>query len=70
MVTNMSVIPNPFNTSLSITYSLPSTSNISLAIHELLGNRVATLVNKRKPVGNYTVQWDATNIPAESISSG
>jgi hypothetical protein len=33
-----------------------------LAIFDVLGNEVATLVNKEKPAGSYSVEFDATNL--------
>jgi hypothetical protein len=38
---------------------------VDLSIYNVLGQKVATLVNKKQPAGSYKVQWDAS-----SISSG
>jgi len=52
--------PNPFNSRTIINYELPTTNEVDLAIYNLLGQRVATLVNERKRAGSYQVEWDAS----------
>jgi hypothetical protein len=54
--------PNPFNPITTIKYSLPTTSDIRLDIYDILGRKVATLVNNEQPAGNYQVTWNADNV--------
>ena len=54
--------PNPFNPFTVIAYQLPSASNITLKVYDVLGKEVAILVNEKKPAGNYEVEFDATNL--------
>ncbi len=54
--------PNPFNPKTMISYQLPMTGEVELSIYNLLGQKVATLVNKNQPTGIYNVEWDATNL--------
>ena len=53
--------PNPFNPKTVISYALPVTCHLDLSIYNLLGQKVATLVNKKQPAGGYKVEWDATD---------
>lgn len=54
--------PNPFNPSTNIRYDIPSEMNVRLAVYNVLGQRVATLVNEVQTGGQYEVQFDARNI--------
>ena len=54
--------PNPFNPSTKIQYTLPKNTFVKLIIYDVLGNIVATLVNKEQPLGTYTVNFIADNI--------
>ncbi len=51
--------PNPFNPTTIISYQLPSFSNVDLSIYNLLGQKVATLVNERQRAGYHQIEWDA-----------
>ena len=54
--------PNPFNPSTSIQYQVPSISQVSLKVFDILGNEIETLVNEEKPAGIYQIQFDASNL--------
>ena len=54
--------PNPFNPSTVIHYSLPEASDVTLAVYDMLGREVASLVDDRKSAGNYEVSFSATNL--------
>jgi len=51
--------PNPFNASATISYGLPTMSDVTLEIFNILGQRVAALVNGQQPAGYYQVIWNA-----------
>ena len=52
--------PNPFNPSTSIRYALPSSANVKLTIHDILGREIATLVNEEQSAGWKEVVWNAS----------
>ncbi len=53
--------PNPFNPVTNIDFSIPVEGNVELNVYNLLGQKVADLINKNLPPGNYSVTWDATD---------
>ncbi len=54
--------PNPFNPSTTINYEIPQSSLVSIKVYDDLGREVATLVNGQKSTGNYTVEFNASNL--------
>ena len=55
--------PNPFNPSTVIRYGIPQSGEVRLEVFDLLGRRVATLVdNERKSAGYHQVSFDASNL--------
>jgi uncharacterized protein (TIGR02145 family) len=56
--------PNPFNPQTKISFSVPKESYITLKVYDLLGREVATLVQDTKQQGEYSVTWNADNVPS------
>jgi hypothetical protein len=56
--------PNPFNPTTTISYILPSATRTSLVITDLLGRKVATLVDGEKSAGVHIMTWNATGLPS------
>lgn len=54
--------PNPFNPNTIINYSLPEASKVSIVVYDLLGKKVADLINSQKPAGNHTINFDASSL--------
>jgi len=54
--------PNPFNPSTTIRYTIPQSDNVVLSIYNILGQRVATLVNEVQVQGTYNVTFDASHL--------
>ena len=50
--------PNPFNPSTIIPYQLPSADHVRLDVFNVLGQRLATLVDAERSAGAHTAQWD------------
>ncbi|MFI5251211.1 MAG: T9SS type A sorting domain-containing protein [Bacteroidota bacterium] len=51
--------PNPFNPRTTISFSLPEEAFVTLRIFNILGQQVATLVNEKRPPGEYSEIWNA-----------
>lgn len=62
--------PNPFNPETSITYSLKSSSLVTLDIYNLKGQRVKTLVNNYQDAGQHSVVWNGQDDQGNNVSSG
>jgi hypothetical protein len=54
--------PNPFNPVTQIPFSIPKVVNVNIEIFNLLGERVAVLVNEHKPGGFHTVEFDGSSL--------
>lgn len=54
--------PNPFNSYTTISYYLPSTTDVQIEIYDILGKSVQLLVNEKKIAGIHTVEFDASNL--------
>lgn len=51
--------PNPFNPSTIIVYDVPKEAHVVIEVFNLIGQKVATLVDERKPAGSHKVQFNA-----------
>lgn len=54
--------PNPFNPTTNIKFEIAETSNVMLNVYNVMGQRVATLVNEVKAPGTYDIAWDARDM--------
>lgn len=54
--------PNPFNPSTEISFSLQETAPTLLVVYNMLGQKVATLVNERLSAGEHSINFDAGNL--------
>jgi hypothetical protein len=62
--------PNPFAEQTTITYRLDDGAYVSLAVFDLLGRRVRTLVDAARPVGLHTATWDGRDDSGRRLSAG
>tara|TARA_R110002124_G_scaffold195520_1_gene362567 strand:- start:342 stop:1796 length:1455 start_codon:yes stop_codon:yes gene_type:complete len=54
--------PNPFNPESTIQFSIAKSVNVKLEVFNLVGQNVATLVNKKLSAGYHTAQFDANGL--------
>ncbi len=54
--------PNPFNPTTMINFSLPATNNVQLTIYNILGQKVATLINQKMSAGSHSISFDASRL--------
>jgi photosystem II stability/assembly factor-like uncharacterized protein len=51
--------PNPFNPTTNIKFSIPKAAFVTLAVYDMLGREIQTLVNENLSPATYEVKWDA-----------
>ncbi|MCF6270342.1 MAG: T9SS type A sorting domain-containing protein [Melioribacteraceae bacterium] len=61
--------PNPFNPSTKIKYQLPSRGFVNLTVYNILGIKIASLVNKEQLPGLYSVEFNPST-DGKGLSSG
>ena len=54
--------PNPFNPSTNIKFQIPQQGHVTITVFNLLGQRVATLINKDMNTGTYTVSFEGSGL--------
>ena len=56
--------PNPFNPTTTIEYGVGSRQYVELTVYNVLGQKIAVLVNGERNGGNYRVNFDASRLPS------
>lgn len=62
--------PNPFNPKTTIRFDLPQTGRVELAVFDLAGRKVATLVNEPLTAGHHAVTWLGQDDAGRRVASG
>jgi len=62
--------PNPFNPMTKIVYSVPDVQAVRLAVYDLQGRSVRTLVNGVRSAGDHEVMWDGADDLGRHLASG
>nr|MBC8450837.1 proprotein convertase P-domain-containing protein [bacterium] len=64
------VSPNPFNPMTTVTYGMPTSGHIELAVYNVAGQLVKTLVNGDETAGWHAVTWDGRDDNGGRVASG
>ena len=56
--------PNPFNAATTLSYRLPADEHVRLAVYDLSGKQVRTLVDERQKAGSHDVRFHAEDLPS------
>ena len=59
-----SAYPNPFNPSTNIDFSIAEAGDVQITVYNLQGRLVTELVSGFKTTGDYSVVWNAVNMPS------
>ena len=63
-------VPNPFNPTTSITFTLPAAQHVRVDIYDAAGRFVRGLFNGSGQVGANHLEWDGTNVAGTRVGSG
>jgi hypothetical protein len=69
-VTDFRNHPNPFNTETFISFTLGERVHIGVAVYNVLGQKVRTLVSGERDAGEHIVSWDGTDRAGKVLPSG
>jgi hypothetical protein len=62
--------PNPFNPSTTIQYQLKEPVDVMITIYNIMGQKVATLVDETQAAGSYSLLWNAMDDYSNRVSTG
>jgi hypothetical protein len=62
--------PNPFNPSTQIDFTLPADDQVTIAVFNLLGQKIKTLISEYRSAGKYYITWNGTDDSGQSVPSG
>jgi len=62
--------PNPFNPRTTIAFDLAKAGRVRLAVYDVRGRRVASLVDGFRAAGSWSEVWDGTDLSGRPVASG
>jgi flagellar hook assembly protein FlgD len=62
--------PNPFNSLTKIAYSVASREHVKIAIYDIHGREVCTLIDGVHEPDHYEITWDARSTRGEPLPTG
>ena len=60
----LKVYPNPFNSTVNFNFTLPLSGTVALSLYNILGEKVATIINEYRNFGSYNIEYNSSNIPS------
>lgn len=62
--------PNPFNPKTQIKYQLSESGPVNIAVYDVLGKKVRTLISQNQSAGSYHVYWHGENAAGQKVATG
>jgi len=62
--------PNPFNPITTIEYALPKAADVTISVYNIVGQKVATLINSKQAAGFYSIQWNGSDGFGAKVATG
>lgn len=62
--------PNPFHAATTIAYALPASGPVDLAIYDVAGRKILSLVDDVRPAGRHAVRWNGRNAEGRAVAAG
>jgi len=62
--------PNPFNPVTHFTVALPKATEVEVAVYDILGRKIASLLNGNQPAGQYTLEWNGRDDNGMAVTTG
>jgi flagellar hook assembly protein FlgD len=66
----VTVAPNPFNASTSVTLVLPEERDVEITVYDAAGARIARILNERLSAGSHDLHWNGKNDAGTDLGSG
>ncbi len=70
LAANLSAYPNPFNPATNLRFTVPTAGPVQLAIYDVRGHHVRTLLHEEHPAGAGTIRWDGADDAGRALASG
>lgn len=62
--------PNPFATSVTLSYTLPQAMPVRLAVYDMLGREVRVLLQREQATGTHAITWDGLTTTGNQVARG
>ena len=62
--------PNPFNPTTRFTVDMPKTATVTVAIFDILGRQITTLMSGQQGAGSYPMEWDGRDAHGLNMPTG